>query len=159
MLLTHDGSTTRLCQALTGAPVGVYLHHQHRTTEVPTEVRDLLAGEVGEIWLQRVTSLYNTSGEVLMDNLSFTRLNSVPDWFIQGLDEGQAPIGHLLDQLFVKRKAVTTSSAVQNLLWDTVGKTDALASRSYQIATSDHAFMLIFEVFRGALTPQETMRT
>lgn len=148
MLLAQDGSTTRVCEALTGAPVTVTLHHQARTGDVPAAVREALGGTA---WLERVTSLSTPAGEVLMDNLSFTRLDAVPDWFLAGLDQGQAPIGHLLDKIFVRREPAETDAAVQALLWNRVGQPDPPASRSYRIRTPELPLMLIYEVFRGGL--------
>lgn len=91
-----------------------------------------------------------------MDNLSFTRLDILPEWFTAGLDQGHAPIGHLLDKLFIKREHVTVNDEVKKILWETVGAPDSNASRSYQISTQNNTFMLIFEVFRGAMTHQTT---
>lgn len=149
LLLTHDGSTTRLCEAMNGASMLIHMHQQQTVSQVPTEVCDILGGG---LWLQRVTSMHNAQSQVFMDNLSFTRLDAVPAWFTEALNEGSTPIGRLLDQLFVKRIKTVTSSAVQNVLWDSVGLPDARASRSYHITTSEGPFMLIFEVFRDALT-------
>lgn len=149
LLLAHDGSTTRLCEAMNGAPMLIHLHRQQTVSQVPAEVHDILGGG---LWLQRVSSLHNAQSEVFMDNLSFTRLDAVPAWFTEALNEGNTPIGRLLDQLFVKRVPTPTSPAVQNLLWDAVGLPDARASRSYHLSTPESPFMLIFEVFRDALT-------
>lgn len=148
LLLAHDGSTTRLCEAVAGEPMQVLLHHQIRVTEVPPEVHAHLGGAA---WLCRVTSLCTAAGAVLMDNLSFTRLDAVPDWFLNKLDEGRAPIGHMLDALFVRRERVATDAALQQMLWDQVGARDDAASRSYRIVTPDGPLMLIFEVFRAAV--------
>lgn len=149
LLLTHDGSTTRLCEAIEGAPMQIHLHQQQTVSQVPAEVLHILGGN---LWLQRVTSLHNSKAEVFMDNLSFTRLDAVPAWFIEALNEGSTPIGRLLDQLFIKRVKTPTSPALQDLLWNAVGMPDARASRSYYVATPEGPFMLIFEVFRNALT-------
>ena len=149
LLLTHDGSTTRLCEAVEGAPMQIHLHQQQTVSQVPAEVLRILGGNV---WLQRVTSLHNAPGEVFMDNLSFTRLDALPDWFTEALNEGHTPIGRLLDQLFIKRVKTSVSSELKNLLWNTVGMPDERASRSYYVATPEGPFMLIFEVFRDVLT-------
>jgi chorismate-pyruvate lyase len=149
LLLTHDGSTTRLCEAMEGFPMKIHLHQQQTVSQVPAEVLSILGGNV---WLQRVTSLHNAQGEVFMDNLSFTRLDAVPAWFIEALNEGSTPIGRLLDQLFIKRVKIPTSSELQDLLWNTVGLPDTRASRSYYVTTPEEPFMLIVEVFRNALT-------
>jgi chorismate-pyruvate lyase len=126
----------------------VLLHFQERITDAPPEVRQHLGGAH---WLCRVTSLCTSDGQVLMDNLSFTRLDVVPAWFLQKLDEGQAPIGHMLKELFVRRESVDTSDALQDMLWSRVGVPDRDTSRSYRIVTPQGPLMLIFEVFRGAI--------
>jgi chorismate-pyruvate lyase len=148
LLLAHDGSTTRLCEAVAQAPMQVVLHQQVRSAEVPPEVVEHLGGER---WLCRVTSLCDPRGQVLMDNLSFTRLDAVPAWFLQKLDEGRAPIGHMLDALFVRREPVPTTAALQQMLWRHVGVPDDAASRSYRIVTPEQPLMLIFEVFRAGM--------
>lgn len=133
-----------------GRPVQIVLHRQQRTREVPRSVAEQLGG--GH-WLQRVSSLV-ADGRVLMDNLSYTRLDAVPDWFLRGLDEGAAPIGHLLARLFVQRQAIESEPALESGLWDVVGLPDPRASRAYRIVTPEGPLMLIFEVFRGAMLPQ-----
>jgi chorismate-pyruvate lyase len=152
LLLAQDGSTTRLCEALIDSHVTVLLHHQQRTSSVPDGVRTLLGGDA---WLERVTSLCAPDGRVLMDNLSFTRLDAVPDWFLQGLDQGKAPIGHLLDKIFVRREPVQTDAPLQALLWNVVGQPDAHTSRSYRIVTPTSPLMLIFEVFRDGMVRED----
>jgi chorismate-pyruvate lyase len=78
----------------------------------------------------------------------------VPDWFLRGLDEGAAPIGHLLARLFVQRQAIESEPALEAGLWKVVGLPDSRASRAYRIVTPEGPLMLIFEVFRGAMLPQ-----
>jgi chorismate-pyruvate lyase len=153
LLLTHDGSTTRLCSAINDAAVTVYVHQQHVIADTDSNpiVPELQSILGGTRWLQRITSLHNQIGDVFMDNLSFTRLDTVPDWFLNALEEETVPIGRLLDQLFIQRKPIDTSLEMQHLLWNTVGVLDPRASRSYKIATPEHHFMLIFEVFRDAV--------
>jgi chorismate-pyruvate lyase len=150
LLLTHDGSTTRLCEAVNGAPIRVYLHEQHivDATTIPAEVAAILGGTQ---WLQRLTSLHTAAGDVFMDNLSFTRLDAVPTWFLDSLNDGKTPIGCLLDQLFIKRIPTATSATTHDLLWQCVGMVDETAARSYFIATEHSPFMLIYEVFRDGV--------
>lgn len=147
-LLAQDGSTTRVCEHVAGRAVDVVLHRQARTEAVPQSVRRELGGAR---WLERVTSLA-AGGRVLMDNLSYTRLDAVPDWFLAALDEGRAPIGHLLDRLFVKREPLSVDPVVAARLWEAVGAPDAQASRAYRIVTPQGPLMLIFEAFRAGLT-------
>lgn len=153
LLLTHDGSTTRLCSAVNHQDMAVYLHQQYTVVNMENNPIGLELAMIlgGNHWLQRITSLHNADHEVFMDNLSFTRLDAVPTWFVNALNEGKMPIGRLLDLLFIQRKPVKTGEALQNILWNTVGLIDDRASRSYTIATTEYTFMLIFEVFRDAL--------
>jgi chorismate-pyruvate lyase len=147
MLLALDGSTTRVCEAVAQAPMQVQLIQQQQTHEVPAAVREQLGGSS---WLTRVTSLH-AHGQVLMDNLSFTRLDAVPAWFLQGLNDGAAPIGHLLQRLFVQREPVAGSVQIEQMLWQHVGQPDARASRCYCIVTEQGPLMLIFEAYRGGM--------
>ncbi|MBM3345854.1 MAG: DUF98 domain-containing protein [Betaproteobacteria bacterium] len=147
VLLTQDGSTTRICEVLSGTPVNVIVHRQVRTNEVPGAVRRQLGGER---WLERVTSLCSDAG-VLMDNLSYTRLDTVPDGFLGELDQGVAPIGHLLKRLYVRRVPAQADADVEARLWDVVGLPDATASRAYRILAPQGPFIYIFETFRGGL--------
>lgn len=147
MLLALDGSTTRVCEALAQAPMQVQLISQQQTQDVPPAVREQLGGNT---WLVRVTSLH-ADGRVLMDNLSFTRLDAVPEWFLQRLNEGTAPIGHLLAHLFVQREPMAGSAQVEQMLWQHVGQPDARASRCYRIVTEQGPLMMIFEAFRGGM--------
>ena len=147
LLLALDGSTTRVCEALAQAPMQVQLISQQQTQDVPPAVREQLGGNA---WLVRVTSLH-AHGRVWMDNLSFTRLDAVPDWFLQQLNEGTAPIGHLLARLFVQREPVAGSAQVEQMLWQHVGLPDARASRCYRIATEQGPLMMIFEAYRAGM--------
>jgi chorismate-pyruvate lyase len=149
VLLAQDGSTTRLCEALAGGAVRVLLHRQERTREVPAAVRAALGG--GSEWLERITSLCDANGRVLMDNLTFTRLDAVPQSFIDGLDRGQAPVGHLLASLYVRRQPLHAEPEVTQLLWEAVGEPDPAASRAYRIVTDAGPFMYIFEAYRAGL--------
>ena len=149
-LLALDGSTTRVCEALARRPVEVQLRHQRQTVDVPAAVREQLGGDR---WLERVASLH-AHGRVMMDNLSYTRLDAVPEWFLLGLDAGQAPVGHLLQRLFVQRETVAGSDALSNALWSHVGLPDARASRSYRIITPTSPLMLICEVYRAGMVQE-----
>ena len=150
MLLALDGSTTRVCEALADKPVGLLMLHQQQTADVPAVVREQLGGSA---WLARVTSLH-ADGRVLMDNLSYTRLDAVPDWFRSSLDQGRAPIGHLLQHLFVRREGVPATPELSGALWRHVGHPDPRASRSYRVITPDSALMLIFEAYRGGMVKE-----
>jgi chorismate-pyruvate lyase len=150
VLMTQDGSTTRLCAAIAadaGAALELQLVLQERRDAVPSPVAAALGG--GR-WLVRITSLH-ARGQVLMDNLSFTRLDTVPDWFLEELDRGVAPIGKLLDSLYVRREPAPASPEVENLLWDRTGLAHRKASRSYVVRLPEAPLMYIFETWRGAI--------
>lgn len=150
-LMALDGSTTKVCEALARQPVTVQLHLQRQTDDVPAAVREHLGGTR---WLQRVTSLH-AHGRVMMDNLSYTRLDAVPDWFLAGLDAGQAPVGHLLAKLFVQRERLAADAATSQALWSQVGAPDAHASRTYRVVTPTGPLMLIFEAWRDGMVVSE----
>jgi chorismate-pyruvate lyase len=147
VLLAQDGSTTRICEALAGRRVDLITHVQRPTEDVPERVRSELGGSR---WLERVTSLC-IDGVVMMDNLSFTRLDAVPDWFLQELERGVAPVGHLLDRIFVRRVPMEQDADLTARLWDVVGMPDPAASRAYRIVTPDAPLMAIFEVYRAGM--------
>lgn len=146
-LLALDGSTTRICEAIAQSDITVQLHLQRQTDDVPADVREHLGGER---WLERVTSLH-AHGRVMMDNLSYTRLDAVPGWFLDGLDAGQAPVGHLLQHLFVKRETRDASDDMAEALWRHVGAPDRRASRCYRVITPESPMMLIFEAWRDGM--------
>lgn len=154
LLLALDGSTTRICEALAQAPMDVQLKHQQRTSDVPAAVREQLGGRA---WLERVACLH-AHGEVLMDNLSYTRLDAVPDDFLRGLDAGHAPVGHLLKKLFVQREPLPATPEVADRLWRHVGEPDERASRCYRIVTAEGPLMLIFEAYRSGMVRREADR-
>lgn len=146
-LMALDGSTTRVCEAIAQAPMTVQLLSQQQTDSVPAAVRESLGGQR---FLHRVTSLH-AHGRVLMDNLSYTRLDAVPGWFADQLNEGKAPIGHLLQHLFVKREPLASTPEIEDALWQHVGQPDLRTSRCYRIVTEQGPLMLIFETFRSGM--------
>ena len=147
LLLVQDGSTTKLCEAIVGSRVALTLHLQTRVETVPEVVRLELGGTN---WLKRVTSLHSES-RVLMDNLTFTRLDQVPDWFLEELEQGVAPVGHLLSKLFVRRHRIASTPELAAHLFEIVGLPDINSSRAYTINTEQGGLMLVFETYRAGL--------
>jgi chorismate-pyruvate lyase len=151
LLLGQDGSTTRLCEAIAGAPVELCLHSQSRVEVVPDSVLEHLGGSS---WIERVTSLH-VAGRVMMDNLTWTRVDRIPAEFARDLERGELPVGRLLDRLFVKRRRILVSS-LGEILWAVTGSPDPRASRTYTISTQigsseAGAFMLVFETYRAEI--------
>ena len=147
LLLAQDGSTTKLCEAISESRIELIFHAQARVETVPEVVMQELGGTS---WLKRVTSLYSESG-VLMDNLSFTRLDRVPTWFLTDLENGLAPIGHLLEKLFVRRERIDSTPELEQVLFETVGFPDSNSSRAYTVNTEEGALMLVFETYRAGV--------
>lgn len=145
LLLAQDGSTTKLCEAISNSRVSLTLHSQDRVDTVPEVVRRELGGTA---WLKRLTSLHSDS-RVLMDNLTFTRLDRVPAWFLNDLEQGKAPVGHLLEKLFVRRERIDSNPELERELFDLVGFPDSGSSRAYTVNTEDRAVMLVFETYRA----------
>lgn len=145
LLLAQDGSTTKLCEAIAGSRVNLALHSQSQVGTVPEVVMRKLGGTS---WLKRVTSLHSES-RVLMDNLTYTRLDLVPTWFMADLELGKAPVGHLLEKLFVRRQRIASTPDLEQVLFEIVGFPDSGSSRAYTVNTEDSALMLVFETYRA----------
>ena len=151
LLLAQDGSTTRLCETVAGGPVELLLLHQAPTDRVPAVVREHLPGTR---FLERCTALA-CDGEVMMDNLVYIALDGLEPALREGLEQGHAPIGHLLAPLWVRRQPLPLDAAMCERLWHFGGAPDAPASRTYRIDALDHPAMLIAETFRrGMLGPR-----
>jgi chorismate-pyruvate lyase len=145
LLLAQDGSTTKLCEAISDSAVSLIVHAQARVDTVPELVRRELGGTS---WLERITSLHSDS-RVLMDNLTYTRLDRVPAWFLTDLEQGLAPVGHMLEKLFVRREPINSTIDLEQVLFQTVGFPDSNASRAYTINIESGALMLVFETYRA----------
>lgn len=148
LLLAQDGSATRLCEALSGRKITVVLQHQVRTQDVPEVVKRELGGDE---WLERATTLH-AWGTVLLDNISYTRLDRLPDWFLAKLDQGDTPIGYMLDQLFLQRDDLPLDTAIAERLWPLVGLPDEGAAKLYRVAMPQGPLMLVMETFRAGWT-------
>ena len=148
LLLAQDGSTTKLCEALASTQVNLALHAQSRVEILPEVVMQELGGSS---WLKRITSLHCETG-VLMDNLTYTRLDRVPTWFLSDLELGKAPIGHLLEKLFVRRERINPTPELEHVLFEIVGLPDSNSSRAYTLKTDEGAVMLVFETYRAGFS-------
>jgi chorismate-pyruvate lyase len=113
---------------------------------VPDKVLEFLGGDS---WIERITCLH-LAGRVMMDNLTWTRVDKIPAEFTDDLERGELPVGRLLDRLFVKRQLIQASS-LGEVLWNQTGLPDARASRAYTISSEQGAFMLVFETYRAEI--------
>jgi chorismate-pyruvate lyase len=127
----------------------LHVRRQETTVDVPPSVRAQLRGER---FLERITSI-TAHGEVMMDNLSYIALEGLEAPVECALREGRTPIGHLLNQWWVRRETVDDAGELAERLWRVVGLPDAEASRCYRIDTPQGPRMLITETYRrGMLT-------
>jgi chorismate-pyruvate lyase len=154
LLTAHDGSTTRLCEAVAGGPVAVQLLGQRVTQEVPAQVRQLLGADR---YIERMTSLL-AHGQVLTDNLVYVALDTLAPRLRSELEHGRRPIGHLLASDWTRREAVTVEPPVLQRLWRRVGLPDPRGMRCYRLRTLDGAAMLVCEVFRRGMLMQAPAR-
>jgi chorismate-pyruvate lyase len=147
VLLAQDGSTTRLCETIAGGPVTLQVLHQAPTDAAPGIVPRCLPGTR---FIERITSLV-AHGEVMMDNLTYIALDGLEGPLQRDLEAGQAPIGHLLARLWVRREAVPDDDVLRQRLWRMVGVPDAAATRAYRIVTPEGPRMLIAETYRRGM--------
>ena len=147
LLLAQDGSTTRLCEAIAGAPVELHVLHQAVTGDLPAAVRALLPGRH---FIERITCLA-AHGEVMMDNLSYIALDGIEASLRRDLESGTVPIGHLLARLWVRREPLPVAPSLAERLWSAVGTPDSEATRAYRIVTPEGPRMVIAETYRRGM--------
>jgi len=149
LLKAQDGSTTRLCEAIAGGPIALLVLRQGVTAEVPVIVRTLLPGER---FIERHSCLA-ADGEIMMDNLTYVALNALAPQMRAALEGGSAPIGHLLESLWVRRQFLPAEAALPlfERLWSVAGTPDAAASRAYCIGAPEGAMFVIAETYRRGM--------
>lgn len=151
LLLAQDGSTTRLCETVAGGPVQLYVPHQVVTAEVPPVVRQRLPGSR---FIERRVCLA-AHGQALMDNLSYIALDGLPPDVRRDLEAGSAPIGHLLERLWVRRVFDPVGDAgaepLRQRLWAACGQPDPEATRTHTLHTPGGPLMLITETWRRGM--------
>ncbi len=147
VLLAQDGSATLLCETIAGGAVQLTVLKQNITEHVPPEVRQHLPGQR---FMERFVTL-SSGGEVMMDNLSYIALDAMEPSVCKILEEGQVPIGHLFDRLWVRKKSLFGMESLHERLWAQSGLPDARAVRSYLVSTPAAPCMLISETFRAGM--------
>ncbi|MBC7602035.1 MAG: DUF98 domain-containing protein [Ramlibacter sp.] len=147
LLLTQDGSTTRLCEAIAQGPVSLHLIEQQIVDVVPDPVRSQL---VGASFIERITCL-SAHGKVLMDNLSYIALDGLAADLRRDLEDGVMPFGHMLPRLWSRRTFYETAPMLHARLWDVSGLPDPDASRTYCLSTPEGPCMVIAETFRRGM--------
>jgi chorismate-pyruvate lyase len=148
LLLAQDGSTTLLCETLVQGPIELQVLSQKVIANAPPIVQATLPGQRH---LERITSLI-AHGQVMMDNLCYVSLETVPADIRSDLEAGVMPVGHLLQRLWVRRAPVASKDwDWVHRLWNLTGLADINASRTYQITTPDGPLMVIAETYRRGM--------
>lgn len=154
VLLAQDGSTTRVCEAIAGGPVGLRVARQSVTRDVPAPIGELLPGVD---FIERFSTLH-AHGQVMMDNLTYIAVEGLDAQLRQGLEAGTVPIGHLLERLWTRRHRLPPDRlhALAPRLWSEFGQPDEASSRAYVIVTPEGARFVIAETYRrGMLMARE----
>jgi chorismate-pyruvate lyase len=148
LLLHQDGSTTRLLEALSGSAIVVHVIEQAFVDGLPAA----LAGNLpGKRFLRRVTAL-EAKGRIVLDSLSYTAADALPEQTVEELLRGLRPIGHVLAKAWTRREFRNDNAHMYEELWASVGLPDLEASRQMLIVTPAGPCMLLAETFRrGAL--------
>jgi chorismate-pyruvate lyase len=147
ILLAQTGSTTRICERIAGGPVQLQLVHQEWLGEAPPAVAGLLgAGRC----IERVTSICS-HGLVMMDNLAYIGAGGLGEEVLRGLQDGTTPIGHLVENAFVRRAPAPGGEALYPRLWQFAGVPDPTASRAYLLEVVGGPRMLIAECYRRGM--------
>jgi chorismate-pyruvate lyase len=147
VLLAQDGSTTRLCEALSDGPLTLQVLLQQSITAAPAVVRQALPEGP---WIERVSSLV-AHGQVLTDNLVYIATPAVEPALADDLHSGHRPIGHLLRGRFTQRRFLNDAAPLFERLWQQVGSPDPAASRAYVLSTPQGPLMVVVEAFRRGL--------
>ena len=154
VLLHQDGSTTRLLEALSGAPVQVQVLRQHVVDALPAALAGVLPGTR---FLRRLTCLV-AGGHVLLDSIAYIAIEALPVDVVHELQEGRRPIGHLLARLWTRRRFRGGDGDLFEELWQIAGTPDAAASRSCVIDTPQGPCMVLGETFRAGILAVQAAR-
>lgn len=151
LLVSQDGSTTRVLESIAGGKFSVHVLDQRIIDALPRQLEGALPGTR---FLRRLTSL-EAHGHVLLDSLAYIAIDALPGSALRELQEGVSPIGHVLSRLWTRRAFRVDDTDLFDELWSVVGYPDPHASRSSCIYTPDGPCMILGETFRrGALTVQ-----
>ena len=146
-LLAQDGSATLLCETVVGGPVRLDVSFQEIVDEAPAEVVARLGAGPA---IERQVCLSH-QGEAMMDNLSFVALERLDPELRRLLEQGEIPIGHLLQNRLARKHAMETPDSVLQRIWARCGLPDARAARSYVFEIEGGAEMWITEVYRDGM--------
>ncbi len=151
ILLTTDGSITRILMALTGEDVSVKTVTQE-VVSADDAVAEALDVAVGVEVNYRVVNLLS-GGRVLVHAVSYAPLSRLKSEFREDIMRRDVPIGTILARLKIEaRREIKDFSVIKAdpLMADVFGllPNALLLKRSYDIITGGRVLMCITEVFR-----------
>jgi beta-ribofuranosylaminobenzene 5'-phosphate synthase len=150
ILLTTDGSITRIFEALTGEEVSIETEEQ-KVIPANDEIAEALDIGSGEEVNYRVVNLKN-SGGVLVHATSYAPLERIPSDFEDKITKADMPIGKIMQELKIEARREIVSCAVvkadQKLarLFD-VPEGSNLLQRNYNIIHKNEILLNITETF------------
>ena len=150
ILLTTDGSITRIFEALTGEEVSIETEEQ-QVIKAGEEVAKALNINTGEEVNFRVVNLKNSKG-VLVHATSYAPMKRIPDEFREKITKADIPIGKIMQELKIEaRREITSCSAVPadkklSELFE-VPEGSNLLKRNYNIIHKNEVLLNITEIF------------
>lgn len=150
ILLTTDGSITRIFEALTGEEVTVDTEKQE-VIPASDEIANVLKIEPGEEVNFRVVNLKDSKG-VLVHATSYAPLKRIDEEFKDKIMKADIPIGKIMSELKIEaRREITSCSVVkadQRLaeMFD-VDEDSDLLQRNYNIIHKGVVLLNITEIF------------
>ncbi|KAB2951560.1 DUF98 domain-containing protein [Heliorestis acidaminivorans] len=159
LLLYSDGSTTRLLSLLTGREISVTLHYQEN---LPFEecrgfknIINLFPSHFSfcaqpDYLLCRLTSLHHEN-TLLSENLVFGCTNFLSSTLLEGLEQGEIPLGYLLSHLEYRREWLwqgeKDSAELQNLFHPRSLPSKTYPVKHYLITRQGKPLFYICELF------------
>ncbi len=150
ILLTTDGSITRIFEALTGEEVSVDTE-KREVIPADDEIANVLKIEPGDEVNFRVVNLKNSKG-VLVHATSYAPLKRIPDEFKNKIMKADVPIGKIMSELKIEARREIVSCSVVHAdkrladLFD-VPENSNLLQRNYNIIHKGKVLLNITEIF------------
>jgi|Deesub1362A_J573_1020465.scaffolds.fasta_scaffold00233_32 beta-ribofuranosylaminobenzene 5'-phosphate synthase len=150
ILLTTDGSITRILEALTGEEVSISTEKQEvikADEEIATKLQIEVGGEVNF----RVVNI-RSSGGVLMHAISYTPLKRLKKKFREDIMKADIPIGKIMARLKIEaRREIMDMGIIEaderfSQLFS-VKKGSFLLKRTYNIIHNNEILLNITEIF------------
>ena len=150
ILLTTDGSITRIFEALTGEEVSIDTEEQ-KVIPASDEIAKVLNIGSGEEINYRTVNLKNSNG-VLVHATSYAPIRRIPEKFREKITKADTPIGKIMSKLKIEaRREIVSCSVIKAdkklaKLFDVPVDSDLL-QRNYNIIHKNEILLNITEIF------------